>query len=93
MQEKERLTRAVTRTAEAMESRLFEKFDEGFSGWDDESTIPTKNLLWRAHAKLVIMLEDDEFISKKDCIDICNFMMMVRERVLKREQLGREQNE
>ena len=57
-----------------MKKRLFEKCDEGYTGWD--SRINIESLAWRAFHKLTNILEND-YYDKQYCVDIANFMMMV----------------
>lgn len=77
--EKQRLSDAVDRFAEAMKKRLFEKADEGFRGWDDLNYNMHDGVQIRMFRKASFIwnLTVDGYLPSKVFIDVANFIMML----------------
>jgi len=75
MDEQEKLEKAVDAFAEKMKKRLFQKMDEGFTGWDNlkrEYDVAVKMTL-----KAQDVAQESSDNPHKDLVDIANFAMML----------------
>lgn len=71
------LNELVDSFAEQMKAKLYKKHDEGYTGWDDPSMLPTLELSLIDHAK------------KDDVVDVANIAAMIwRLRSVKTNTVG-----
>jgi hypothetical protein len=74
--EREKLEKAVDKFAGQLKERLFQKLNEGFTGWDDED-LNQRNIMRRLNEKVnhIIFLEQDA--PQKAFFDVAIFSMFL----------------
>jgi hypothetical protein len=80
-QEREKIRKAVDAFALKMKQRLFEKIDEGFSGWDDQNDVNLGDIAYRMTSKAAVInsayFGKDAVLDRNRFLDIANFSMML----------------
>lgn len=76
-EEKQRLAATLDAFAEAMKERLFQKVDEGYTGWDEleDGWIPEERLLAEAEYVLTNRYALDGDYRRRKLVDAANFAM------------------
>ena len=83
MAKTKRLFNAVDKFAKSMKTRLAEKAEFGYYGWNDTFLVSDLKLILELRSKTLdieVAHRSAEKISKKDLIDISNFAMMLHRR-------------